>query len=142
MLNNVSVEPRVLEILGVNPDLPYSTIAGEVGVTRERVRQIARRNGYPPRSRILKQKICPVCGKAFFTRNLHCSPGCGYKARRKRIVISCNQCGKPIERTPGTMRSKSGKYFCNRVCFGRWAWDNYSMTRKGRKPVTAGSTST
>ena len=88
ILGTISVELRVLEILGINPNLPYSVIASEVGVTRERVRQIARSNGYPPRSRILKQKICPVCGETFYTRNIYCSPMCANKSKRNRI----NQC--------------------------------------------------
>ena len=133
--NTIGVEPKVLEILAENPTLPYSTIGDAVGVTRERVRQIAQRNGYPPRSGILRQKLCPVCGETFYTRNLYCSSNCRYKARRKRIVVNCYQCGKPIERTLGNMRSKSGKYFCNRVCFGKWTGTNHSKTNKHRKLI-------
>ena len=134
-LDTIGVRSKVLEILGENPTLPYSIIGSEVGVTRERVRQIAQQNGYPPRTGILKQKMCPSCRKPFYTRNLYCSPICGYKARQKRMVINCHQCGKPIERTPGNMRSKSGKYFCNRVCFGKWTGKNHSTAIKDRKPV-------
>ena len=83
----VGVKPRVLEILQENPTLPYSIVADEVGVTRERVRQIAKRNGYPRRNGVLNWKICPICGKAFSTANLYCSHSCVYKARQKRIVL-------------------------------------------------------
>jgi hypothetical protein len=121
MTGLIGVGPKVLEILGGNPALPYSRIANEVGVTRERVRQIARRNGYPPRYGILKPRICPVCGDTFHTRNLYCSRACVYKVRRKRIIINCHQCGETIERTPGNMRSKTGKYFCGRFCYRKWA---------------------
>lgn len=116
----IGVEPKVLEILGKNPALPYSRIAGEVGVTRERVRQIARRNGYPPRYGVLKPKVCPVCGITFHKRNRYCSHACVYKARQRRIIIDCHQCGKKIERTPSNLRSKSGRYFCSRLCYGKW----------------------
>lgn len=135
MLNTVGVKSKVLEILEENPSIPYSIIGDRVGVTRERVRQIAQKNGYPPRTGVLKLKTCPVCGKTFNTRNLYCSPECGYEARRKRVAVNCHQCGKPIERTPGNMRSRSGKYFCNRVCFGKWTGENHSTTTKDRKPV-------
>ena len=116
-----SVSPKVLKILREKPTLPYSIIANDLGVTRERVRQIAKENGYPPRQNILKPKICHICGESFHihTRNLYCSPICRHKARYTRIAVNCHQCGEQIERTPGNMRSKSGKYFCNRVCFGR-----------------------
>jgi len=113
----VGVKPKVLEILGENPSLPYSIIAEEVGVTRERVRQIARRNGYPSRKGVTKWRICPVCGNIYHTRRVHCSRICAYQAKRKRIIVSCYTCGKPIERAPGALRNKSGNYFCSRVCF-------------------------
>jgi hypothetical protein len=134
-LNIIGVEPKVLEILGGNPTLPYSIIAYEVGVTRERVRQIARRNGYPPRNGTLKPKICPVCGNTFYARKLYCSRICVYKARQRRIVVYCHQCGKSIERTPGNMRSKNGRYFCNRVCFRRWVGKDHSIAPKGMKYI-------
>lgn len=135
MLDAIGVKSKVLEMLEENPSIPYSIIGDRVGVTRERVRQIAQRNGYPPRTGVLKLKTCPVCGKTFSTRNLYCSPVCGYKARRKRVAVNCHQCGKRIERTPGNMRSKSGKYFCNRVCFGKWTGENHSTKTKNRKPI-------
>ena len=120
MLDTTGVKSKVLLILSKNPTISYSVVADMVGVTRERVRQIAQRNGYPPRKGQLKSKICPFCGKTFYTRNIYCSPICKYESSRRRIVVNCHQCRKSLERTPGTMRSKSGRYFCNRVCFGRW----------------------
>lgn len=136
MPNATHVQQKVLGILEKNPSLSYSIIADQVGVTRERVRQIARQNGYPPRKRILNPKVCPTCGATFYNaENLYCSPECGYKAKRRRIVINCHQCGKPIERTPGTMRSKSGNYFCNRVCFGKWTGKNNLTPTKISRPA-------
>ena len=133
----IGVEPKVLEILGENPTLPYSIIADEVGVTRERVRQIAQRNGYPPRKGISKPKTCPICGREFYTTsNIYCSRGCYGKGGQKRILLNCHQCGKPMERTPGSMRNKSGKYFCNRACFGRWVAKNNSIAPNKRRPIT------
>ena len=115
------VKPKVLEILGENPSLPYSIIAEELGVTRERVRQIARRNGYPSRKGVLRLKICPVCGDIYHTRRVYCSRTCAYKAKRRRVIVSCHHCGKLVERIPGAVRNKSGKYYCSRACFyARW----------------------
>lgn len=130
MLTRLGVGPEVLKILGEDPEVPYSIVADMVGVTRERVRQIAQRNGFPSRIGKLKPKICPVCGATFYLRNIYCSPVCRHRAIRRRIVVSCNQCGKPIERTPGKMRSKSGNYFCNRKCFGKWLWEKSSSTKR------------
>lgn len=134
-LNVIGVEPKVLEILGGDPTLPYSIIANVVGVTRERVRQIARRNGYPPRSGILKPKICSVCGEIYYTKKQYCSRICVYKARQNRIVVDCHRCGKTIERTPGNMRSKSGRYYCNRTCYGRWTGKYHSAAPETSKHI-------
>ncbi len=132
-----SVKSKVLEILAGDPSLPYSTIGGVVGVTRERVRQIARSNGYPSRQGIArsKPKICPRCGKTFNTNNEYCSTDCGYKARRKRIIVICRQCGSTLERTPGTMRNNSGNYFCNRECYWRWTSNNNIKAAKSRDTI-------
>jgi len=135
MINKSGVGFKVLEILEENPSIPYSTIGDMVGVTRERVRQIAQKNGYPPRNGALKLKPCPICGKDFSTRNLYCSLACSHNAMRNRIVVNCHQCGETFERRPGAMRSKSGKYFCSRVCFGKWTGKTNSKASKYIKPI-------
>lgn len=117
---------KVLKVLKGNPALSYSIIANEFGVSRERIRQIARQNGYPPRRGVLKPKICPFCGKTYYTNKQYCSRPCVYNSRKKRIPVNCHQCGKTIERTPGNLRSKNGRYFCNRTCFMRWIGKNRS----------------
>lgn len=134
----IGVRPKVLEILGEDPTLSYSIIAEEVGVTRERVRQIARRNGYPPRKGTTKQKICPFCGDTYYTKRLYCSRTCAYKAKQKRIVVSCHHCGKPVERTPASLRNKNGKYFCSRACFyARWNKNTRPAVPKDIEPLIA-----
>src|SRR4030042_3757275 len=119
LLDVANTRAKVLKKLEGNPALSYSILANEFGVSRERIRQIARQNGYPRRRGIAKPKMCPFCGKTYYTRRQYCSRTCVYKAREKRIAVNCHQCGKTIERTPGNMRSKSGRYFCNRACFVR-----------------------
>lgn len=134
-LNATCARPKVLELLGANPALPYSIIAEEVGVSRERVRQIARHSGYPPRYGIPRPQICPVCRETFYSRRLYCSSGCKHQVSRKAIILSCHICGKPVVRTPGNLRSKSGKYFCNRECFKRWVGRSYiTKSRKRAEP--------
>ena len=89
---------KISEMLISNPELPYSIIANEVGVTRERVRQIAKQYGFPQRKpkpkQTLKQKLCPLCNQAFNTGNKYCSHDCAKNAIRTRIVVICDQCGK------------------------------------------------
>ena len=65
-------------------------IADALGISRERVRQIARDNGFreltDPRRR-RQTKPCPQCGDPMnvtaSTRTKHCSRGCAQAARRK-----------------------------------------------------------
>lgn len=121
IVNNVSVKQRVLDILSKDPAISYSIIGRKLGVSREWVRQIAQKSGYPLRKNIPKSRECPFCGNSFYNRNLYCSPVCRYKAvRTMRIVVICHQCGKSIERTPAKLRSENGRYFCNRECYIRW----------------------
>lgn len=138
-IDRISTKSKVLEILAEDPDIPYSSIGNEVGVSRERVRQIAQQYGFPARTgRAKPGKTCPVCGKVFYKKNnTYCSTDCGYKSRQRKVSLNCHQCGKPLERTPGTMRSKSGYYFCDRVCFGRWTGKNHSTASKTRKQITS-----
>jgi hypothetical protein len=128
-LDITGVRPKVLEILRARPNLSYSRIADEVGVTRERVRQIAHKNGYPPRQGNLTPKICPLCGDIYYSRRLYCSDICAHKARRKIIVVICHHCGKSMERAPATLRRNgNGRYFCSRLCFyARWNKENRSI---------------
>ena len=119
-LDIANTKTKVLKLLERNPALPYTILANEFGVSRERVRQIARQNGYPPRRGILKPKTCLLCGKTHYTKKQYCSHTCVYKSREKRINVTCHQCGKTVERTPGNLRSKSGRYYCNRACFIKW----------------------
>jgi len=127
-LDITGVRPKVLEILRESPTLSYSSIANDVGVTRERVRQIAYKNGYPPRQGKLTPKICPVCAEIHYRKSVHCSSICAYKARLKRVIVHCYHCGEPIERVPGALRRNgNGKYFCSRLCFyAKWNKENHS----------------
>lgn len=128
-LNVTDTRTKVLKILKGNPALSYSILASEFGVSRERIRQIARQNGYPPRRGVRKPNKCPLCGKIYYTKNQFCSRTCVYKSREKRIAVICHRCGKTVERTPGNLRSKNGRYFCNRTCFSKYQEKNSSNNK-------------
>lgn len=36
---------------------------------------------------------------------------------RKRVMVKCDACGKPIEKVPSAVAEHN---FCNRACFGKW----------------------
>ena len=48
--------------------------------------------------------------------------------RRNRTAVPCDNCGKPLERTPNRLRDNV-HHFCNKRCYGEWATKN----RRGNK---------
>ena len=80
-------------------------IANKFGVSRERVRQIAKKDGYIPVNKAYKEqkkKKCKICGKNFYASNkkqVCCSPECYKQYRDKKYWTTkpCKNCGKPIK---------------------------------------------
>lgn len=65
--------------------------------------------------------ICQCCGKPFKRRNnftKYCSRACGGQARKKRIVLVCENCGKSTEKA--AYQSKWGTHFCSMQCYSEW----------------------
>lgn len=98
----------------------HSDIARELGVSRERVRQICKTLGYKPlRKLIVRQdkKHCVVCGKESGSRK-YCSNDCRKKYIKDRYWTQkpCKQCGKMIS----YLRSEEYKLpvFCSKRCQG------------------------
>jgi len=69
--------------------------------------------------------VCQTCGLEFVERLVsdtrpqpkYCSHNCSNIGRRNRIVVVCDNCGKPFSRTPNKLKnSKHGKTFCSRRC--------------------------
>ena len=62
-------------------------------------------------------KICPVCQKPFTYNShadqIHCSPQCQGEARKKRVTITCKNCGKPFQTIPSR---KDRTRYCSRQC--------------------------
>lgn len=78
----------------------------------------------------LIRKKCPYCGKEFKVPQWqngkkYCSITCAVKARalkqKKRISVTCNYCGKPLEK----VHSQVWKHnFCSRNCHHQWQLEN------------------
>ena len=70
---------------------------------------------------VMPQLACPVCGATFFRepyfvreRN-YCSRECRAIGRRKRVIQTCDTCGKTYERRPST--ANLGKHtYCSHAC--------------------------
>lgn len=48
---------------------------------------------------------------------IYCSSECCYKDRlEKRVIVTCNSCGKEVAKRAYELRSKSGNYYCSTSC--------------------------
>lgn len=64
--------------------------------------------------------LCLRCGKEFFKRrskSKYCSVRCQCDATKIRQEISCDWCGKKIERCPSQIVENN---FCSKDCYGEW----------------------
>lgn len=71
---------------------------------------------------------CVVCQRTFerfpSQPGLYCSRQCQGLARRRRVDLTCGECGNPFTRVQGETRrgrSRSGLLFCSPGCAARWA---------------------
>ncbi len=111
---------RVWAIREGNPRALAVNIAKEVGVSRERVRQILVRFDLP--TRILKEPTnwCCFCVKPIPKAKLYCSRYCHERGHKVQVV--CRACG--VEFTlrlsvyhVRSRRSKAGGLWCSRACW-------------------------
>lgn len=109
-----------------HPEYTLQRIGDELGVTRERVRQLLKKHGQPTWS-ARKYNYCPTCETRIEPKAIQCSQ-C-YK-ESCHIQVVCNFCDttKVIrlsdhKRNTGEYPSNSaytGKFYCGKGCFGKW----------------------
>lgn len=72
---------------------------------------------------------CRICGKSFHAKpswikrghGKYCSMGCKRDAQKNGKVVKCFICSKDTyKRKKALVRSKSGKFFCNKSCQTIW----------------------
>ena len=136
-------------ILQVNPSLTYAEIARLLGVSRERIRQVAG-------GRRRKPKFCKVCGKRIRLRhnsitekayNLRYCADCWADAKENRrksrlVAFTCETCGETFSRKAGEVAGQLRKglrvRWCSRQCHGRWLGNSYGYNRPNVKYTTKG----
>lgn len=131
---NVLLRLLIWELHSQNASLTFNAIGGIVGVSRERVRQIALQQGWRSpvsHARTVEEywadprRKCPECGGPKEKRN----KTCGCVGRMVMVVdLVCQECGKAFEREWAQQRnlirhnpSHGAHVFCSRRCFGLWA---------------------
>lgn len=76
---------------------------------------------------------CQKCSSEFYTRprdlrqgyGKFCSQKCQFESQRNGKLVGCSSCSKMLYRTPRHFKhSKSGHFFCNKVCLAVWKNQN------------------
>jgi len=125
-------EKQVLELFSQNPVMPYSEIGIQVGITKERVRQILKANNkLKPRVGMIITKHCIVCNKVMTGTKTElsrktCSDKCANIARIKSkksaelVTLTCFRCGTIFTRKESEAK-RSKKHYCSTACYsGKW----------------------
>ncbi len=130
-MGDTLVRESANRILEVNPTLTYAEIGRLLGVSRERIRQVAGR-----RRRTIRE--CKACGRTIHVRKngvtqtayqLGYCGNCWALARQRRLQshrvrFACEVCGKAFFRTPGIVRRMEARghriRWCSRQCQGKW----------------------
>ena len=141
---------RVIELRKENPDMTLKAIGEKVGVTRERVRQILKREGLPTVStnghttsyRVPRGK-CVTCGNEIgLDRHIsakYCSRECTQTKRQAISFITCYRCGKVKSRPKNEAKQRAKKNkptYCSRSCSSKAFWENISPEDKATRKHT------
>ncbi len=135
----MSNRTKVVELRVNNPCWSATHIAGVVGLSRERIRQILRGNGLPTAAvgygkKTIVEMECNYCHKKFQGHSyaLFCSRECRYDYHRVNLV--CEVCGVVFSRRYASIRSRycegrdtTDHIFCSKRCQGKWLATTYGF---------------
>ena len=133
--------------LALDPARSYASLARALGVSRERIRQLAVENGAGYRHPRLLAKPCPICGTVFkpkYHKVKCCSRRCGDVLsganRRRTVTLRCDECGKEFPRRPSEVTAARKKGYrhtwCGRPCQLRAMGRIHSLRARGARPDT------
>lgn len=121
-----------------NSELKESQIASELGVSRERIRQLLHALNLP--TRIKKYRPCRECGKLFPTKKGKKKAFCSLECRRASVYIKtrCAACGLEFEASKNVLKTKLKlgykHFFCSRSCSRKFIGKLVGSTH-GRKAL-------
>lgn len=131
---------KVIQLRKGNPCLTSAKIGRMVGISRQRVFQILRREGLAT-VKVRNPRTCEHCGcPCLGGQNRFCSHQC-FHAHTYAILI-CEACGKEFERrarllihqlnTPNSLTGRQCEHiFCSRRCLGTWTGKTYGLGNPG-----------
>ncbi|MBI4288042.1 MAG: hypothetical protein HY671_06410 [Chloroflexi bacterium] len=132
---------RVAELRLQSPDMPGAEIARQLGISRERVRQILAKRRLPTRVKWAPKNRCSRCNARLRDRTktglcLRCLKERRHMEGHTKLV--CEVCGVSFERRASRVRAQAKRgyvhTFCGKVCQGRWL----GAQRGSYHPITAG----
>lgn len=129
----MSSRAQILTMVSKNSSLRPVEIARELGISRERVRQIMMKLGLTTRQPRMPKKLCPTCSAPIYRQNkMHCSRQC--QVDSKYITLVCNECDSTFQRRKVVYaRNITRGYrhtWCSKECQGKYL----SSYGKGRGP--------
>ena len=83
---------------------------------------------------------CKICDKEFYAKPFWikqgygncCSTKCQYEARKTGKMVACSICGKETYKQKKQLkRSKSGSFFCDKICQAKWRNKIFSGSSHG-----------
>lgn len=94
----LSTTERLRELAADMPHLNLSEAGRIIGITRERVRQVANREGLPFRRGVVGRphSLCDVCGKTTGYPNIRRHRACA--SARSWLTLRCPRCGRQFKR--------------------------------------------
>ena len=115
-------------------------IGKEVGLSRERVRQIAVLMGYQTpwkTSREVNKSNCKICGNEFQSTvgsRLCCSKECYKTYHRKKYwtTINCKKCKKEKKFLKSLIEIGRKPVFCSKVCQGKWLAEEHGFKSQNK----------
>ena len=121
---------RVATLFQTTVMLP-TEIARELGISRERVRQLLKREGLPTS----RKGLCSVCGNPT-RRGTECHRHRKHPHTLQRVIIECHICGGTREMYLYDYKRprKLPFFFCSKHCYGKWLAANYGFG-SGKKEI-------
>ena len=140
-LKEINAERRKSEIIKMKIDSPERTlesIGDEVGVSRERVRQVLSKEGIKTSKDV---PTCADCGVVLHpsvvkpytnpkTNQRYCK-----NCRHSMLygTYKCDTCGKEVKRKKSQIRNRQQRHvFCDRTCLGKYVGTHYARGRTAK----------
>jgi len=109
-------------------------IGEDLGVSRERVRQLLKTRGIPRPSRVFAYPICSICNLPNYRIRGKYRPTYRRHQECQSVTLICPEpCGKvfTLRRSDGRLhkerKAANNTWFCSQTCWGNWRWRTYSL---------------